>query len=70
MLYAADPEIDGQRPFAYKRGKLVCAVNPALDEAALPLDLRKGLKPLFALGGGGIKDGTLYLGAQSFVILG
>ena len=70
VLYAADPETDGQRPFAYKRGKLVCAVNPALDEAALPLDLRKGLKPLFALGGGGIKDGTLYLGAQSFVILG
>ena len=69
-LYAPDPKMDGSRAFAYKRGSLVCAVNPARTAAELPLGLKKGLQPLFALGGGGTKDGTLWLEPQSFVVLG
>lgn len=69
VLYAPKAE-EGQRPFAYRRGDLICAVNPAHDSAELPLDLTGGVQPLFTLGGGGIRDGILYLEGQSFVILG
>ncbi|MGN0984010.1 MAG: alpha-amylase family glycosyl hydrolase [Gemmiger sp.] len=69
VLYAPKAK-SGQRPFAYRRGDLICAVNPALDEAVLPLELSGGIQPLFSLGGGGIRDGELVLEGQSFVILG
>ena len=69
VLFAPRAE-EGQRPFAYRRGELICAVNPAHDSAELPLNLADGVQPLFTLGGGGIQNGTLYLEGQSFVVLG
>lgn len=58
------------RPFAWERGKLICAVNPAREEAELPLKLEDGTRVLHVIGKAEVKGDELVLGAQSFVILG
>ena len=58
------------RPFAWERGKLICAVNPAREEAELPLKLEDGTRVLHAIGKAEVKGDELVLGAQSFAILG
>lgn len=54
------------RPFAWRRGALTCAVNPARTQAALPLKLADRAKIVFVIGHAEIRDGQLILGAQSF----
>ena len=69
VLYA--PKAKGDyRPFAWQRGKLTCAVNPAGVSAELPLKLKEDACVLYAIGDAVIKDGTLCLGAQSFAVIG
>ena len=58
------------RPFAWQRGKLTCAVNPAGAAADLPLKLKDGTRVLYAIGEAAVKDDELHLGAQSFAVLG
>ena len=58
---------EGSRLFAYKRGKLLIAVNPGLQ--TLPLELDGAYRPLYTLGEALICGKTLQLGKQSFVIL-
>ena len=58
------------RPFAWERGKLICAVNPAREEAELPLKLEDGTRVLHVIGKAEVKGDGLVLGAQSFAILG
>lgn len=58
------------RPFAWERGKLICAVNPAREEAELPLKLEDGTRVLHVIGKAEVKGNELVLGAQSFAILG
>ena len=58
---------EGSRLFAYKRGKLLIAVNPGLQ--TLPLELDGAYRPLYTLGEAQICGKTLQLGKQSFVIL-
>ena len=69
VLYAPKAK-DDYRPFAWQRGKLTCAVNPAGVSAELPLKLKDDACVLYAIGDAAIKDGTLCLGAQSFAVLG
>ena len=69
VLYA--PKAKGDyRPFAWQRGKLTCAVNPAGVSAELPLKLKEDTCVLYAIGEAVVKDGTLCLGAQSFAVIG
>ena len=69
VLYA--PKAKGDyRPFAWQRGKLTCAVNPAGAAADLPLKLKDSTRVLYAIGEAAVKDGELHLGAQSFAVLG
>ena len=51
-------------------GKLICAVNPAREEAELPLKLEDGTRVLYVIGKAEVKGDELVLGAQSFAILG
>ena len=61
------------KPFVYRRGKLLCAVNPAGSEqsVALPAAVTESLSGdvLFELGKTSLKDGVLTVGAQSFVVM-
>ena len=50
--------------------ELICAVNPAREEAELPLKLEDGTRVLHVIGKAEVKGDELVLGAQSFVILG
>ena len=69
VLFA--PKAKGNyRPFAWRRGDLCCAVNPAGAAADLPLKLEEGTRPLFVIGQAEVQGETLRLGAQSFAILG
>ncbi len=63
-VYSAEP---GSRLFAYKRGEMLLAVNPSAEPLTLALD--KAYAPVYAIGQPEIKDGTLHLPAQSFVVL-
>lgn len=68
VLFA--PKAKGDyRPFAWQRGRLVCAVNPAGASAELPLKLEEGARPLFVIGKAEVRGDTLVLGAQSYAIL-
>lgn len=69
VLFAPKGEGDF-RPFAYKRGSLVCAVNPAGVQAVLPLKLKDIKRVLFALGNAEIRQQEVVLGPQSFVVIG
>ncbi|MBQ9299548.1 MAG: DUF3459 domain-containing protein [Clostridia bacterium] len=54
--------------FAYRRGRLLLAVNPAGDQAEIPVDAQ-GRRPIFTIGSAAAEDGRLLLGAQSFAVL-
>ena len=69
VLFA--PKAKGDyRPFAWRRGKLICAVNPAGAQAELPLKLKEGTRPLFVIGSAEVRGEDLILGDQSFAVLG
>lgn len=69
VLFA--PKAKGDyRPFAWRRGSLICAVNPAGAAAELPLKLAEDARALYTIGTAEVRDGSLVLGAQSFAILG
>ena len=63
-VYSAE---EGSRLFAYRRGKLLVAVNPGLQ--TLPLELDGNYHSIYALGNAQIDGKMLQLGSQSFVIL-
>lgn len=69
VLFA--PKAKGDyRPFAWRRGKLICAVNPAGAQAELPLKLKEGTRTLFVIGSAEVRGEDLILGEQSFAVLG
>ena len=57
------------RPFVYRRGKLLCAVNPTGREleAALPQNIAGAV--LFEIGNASVENGLLKVGAQSFAVI-
>ena len=69
---------DGGRPFVYRRGQIVIAVNPDGKEASVPLaklaeklkaaDAFEASRILLQIGEGGVEDGQLRAGAQSFTV--
>ena len=56
------------KPFAYRRGHLLLAVNPAGETLSVPVSA-EGRKPIFTIGRADITDGGLSLGPQSFTVL-
>ncbi|NLD83100.1 MAG: DUF3459 domain-containing protein, partial [Clostridiales bacterium] len=56
------------RPFVYRRGGLLIAVNPAGEALTAPVDAA-GRRALFAIGSVDAAGEGLTLGAQSFVVL-
>ena len=58
---------DAGKPFVYRRGALVLAVNPsgAACEAEAPVS---GMQPIFTIGSAQVKGGAIALGAQSFAV--
>jgi len=63
-VYDARP---GSRLFAYKRGKLLLAVNPGAE--ALELKLDGAYAPIFTVGAPTVRGRTATLPSQSFVVL-
>ncbi|MBE6940908.1 MAG: glycosylase [Ruminococcaceae bacterium] len=63
-VYSAEA---GSRLFAYKRGRLLVAVNPGRE--ALTLELDGAYAPVYTLGHSRIRGNTLVLDSQSFTIL-
>ena len=57
-----------EKPFVYRGGGLVLAVNPAGEAATVRLPAQ-GMKPIFTLGNAEVNGESLTLGAQSFVVL-
>ena len=55
-----------ERPFVYRRGSLIVAVNPS--SKALRCPVRCG-REIFRIGEGGCADGVLTVGAQSFLVM-
>ncbi len=58
---------DPERPFVYRRGSLLLAVNPSGQR--LRANCPAGGKALFAIGEAGCAGGKLEMGPQSFVVL-
>ena len=58
---------EGDRLFAYKRGELLLAVNPGLEEKALALD--GNYEVLYTFGTAACEGAKLALKAQSFAVL-
>ncbi len=58
---------EGERLFAYRRGKLLCAVNPSEQWQSLALD--GDYETLFFYGDCTIKDGALILDGPAFAVL-
>ena len=63
-VYSAEP---GSRLFAYKRGRLLVALNPGVQ--ALPLALDGRYRPLLTVGSAEVPGSALTLGPQSFTVL-
>ena len=63
-VYSAEK---GSRLFAYKRGNLLLAVNPGLENITLALD--GDYFPIFTVGDSVLVNDSIVMGAQSFVIL-
>ena len=57
----------GKRLFAYKRGQMLLAVNPGLEEGELKLD--GGYEAVFVFGKAAVTGKKLTVGPQTFVIL-
>ena len=56
------------KPFVYRRGKLMVAVNPSGDALNVQAPVA-GKEPVFVLGCADVKGDVLTLSAQSFVVL-
>ncbi len=56
------------RPFVYRRGQLLLAVNPSGDTLTAPVDAR-GRQALFSIGSGKAGADGLTVGPQSFLVL-
>ena len=60
-------------PFIYRRGSLLCAVNPAgrAMEVSLPTGITGMIRGdvLFEIGSSSLEKGKLTIGAQSFVVM-
>ncbi len=63
-VYSAEK---GSRLFAYKRGRMLVAVNPGLEELTLSLD--GAYQKVYAIGEACVREGSLVLGRQSFAVL-
>ena len=61
---------DPARPFVYRRGSLLCAINPSGEtrEAPLPAEAAP-TDVLFAIGNVSLENGSLTIGAQSFAVV-
>ena len=61
------------RPFVYRRGDLLCAVNPSgrAMEVSLPASVGGKVQGdiLFEIGGSSLENGKLTVGAQAFVVI-
>ena len=57
-----------EKPFVYRRGGLLLAVNPAGEAATAKLPAQ-GMTPVFTLGDAKVNGESLLLGAQSFAVL-
>ena len=61
------------RPFVYRRGSLLCAVNPSGSsmEVSLPAGVSGTVQGeiLFEIGSSSLTNGKLTVGAQSFVVI-
>ena len=56
------------KPFVYRRGEMLLAVNPAGEAATAKLPAQ-GMTPVFTLGDAKVNGESLLLGAQSFAVL-
>ena len=56
------------KPFVYRRGDLVLAVNPSGEPCAVEAPVA-GKAPIFTIGQAAVNGETLSVGAQSFVVL-
>ncbi len=63
-VYSADV---GSRLFAYKRGKLLVAMNPGAADESCALDC--AYRPIFTFGGAQVAPDRLTLSSQSFAVL-
>ncbi len=59
--------VAGDRLFAYKRGSLLLAVNPSLEEKTLPLD--GSYTPIFTFGSASAQKAALTLAPQTLTVL-
>lgn len=64
ILYAES----GKVPLVYKRGARIIAINPTSKEVSVDLSGTADREPLYVLGSGSLKGGTVTVGAQSFVL--
>lgn len=62
-VFSAEP---GSRLFAYRRGGLVCAVNPGAQPASFAM---AGAEAIYTLGSCRIEAGEIILASQSFAVL-
>jgi len=56
------------KPFVYKRGEMLLAVNPSGEALSAPVNAG-GRQPIFTLGSVKIEESALALGPQSFAVL-
>ena len=56
------------KPFVYRRGRLLAAVNPAGEPLSADIPA-EGRAPVYTLGSAEVNGNTLTLGAQSFTVL-
>ncbi len=59
---------DEGKPFVYRRGALVLAVNPSGEAARVKAPV-SGKKPIFTIGNAAVEGDAIALGAQSFAVL-
>ena len=60
---------DPDKPFVYRRGGLLLAVNPSGDTLLAPVSGAEGRKALLVIGSCALKDGGIEMGPQSFAVL-
>ena len=58
---------EAEKPFVYRRGRLILALNPSGKEVRLPMDFPVR-QTLLKIGDGNWEEGLLIMGGQSFLI--
>ena len=61
--------VEKDKPFVYRRGSLILAINPAGQPAEASVPSAAGKHPLYTIGEADIMGETLRLGPQSFTVL-